>query len=114
MTWVCIAAGAGGSAGIPPRNRYFFLLCAGGCAWVDACFHEPEDVPDESAELPRDCDGDFVALLAPGEQLHHALVQARLCFPRAGFDCFAESFLPGAQFFAHFGREPVVVGGFDE
>ena len=48
-------------------------------------------VPDASDEAMRDLcrartDGDFVALFAAGQQLHHALVQPGLRFPGAGLD----------------------------
>ena len=107
MGWL-VWSGAAGSAGCSSPGTGTFFLDARGSLEAQARFHEPEDVPDESAELPRDSHGDFVALLATGAQLHHALVQPGLCFPGAGLDVFRQALLAEAQFLADLGAETVL------
>src|SRR4030095_9356729 len=81
---------------------------------IHARLHQTEDLPDKAAEFTRNRHRDFVAFLATGQKLGHALVQPRLRFPRAGFDLFAQALLAGTEFFADFGAEPVVLRSFDQ
>lgn len=70
--------------------------------------------PDESAEFPGDGHLDLVAMEAPGQQTHKAVVESVLGFPAQGADRGRLILLSAGEFLADFGGQCVVLGTFDQ
>ena len=66
MGWRVGSGAVGSAGGSSPGTETFFLDAGGLVERVHPWFHEPEEVPDEAAELAGDRHGDFVTLLAAG------------------------------------------------
>jgi hypothetical protein len=71
-----------------------------------------QQLPDKTAQLPRDGHDRFVALELPGQQTPVAIVQAVLGAPTDGPHLSRLRLLPPAQFPAYFGRRRVMLGTF--